>query len=98
LDFDALIRFLKAHGHNCTLLWYTELPRFHGLPTTDADPLDFTVEPHPWLRTGPGLATDGKPKFDLTNLNPEYFDRVRNRVQALAKAGIYVGVYFFTGE
>jgi hypothetical protein len=56
------------------------------------------VEPHPWQRTGPGLATDGKPKFDLTKFNREYFDRARNRVQALAKAGIYVGVYFFTGE
>jgi hypothetical protein len=98
LDFDAFIRFLKAHGHNCTLLWYTELPRFHGLPTTDGDRPDFTVEPHPWPRTGPGLATDGQPKFDLTRFNPEYFDRVRNRVRALAKAGIYVGVYFFTGE
>ena len=98
MDFDAFIRFLKAHGHNCTLLWYTELPRFHGLPTTDADPPDFTVGPHPWLRTGPGLATDGEPKFDLTKFNPEYFDRLRTRVQALGKAGIYVGVYLFTGE
>jgi len=98
LDFDAFIRFLKAHGHNCTLLWYTELPRFHGLPTTDADPPDFTVIPHPWLRTGPGLATDGEPKFDLTKFNPEYFDRLRTRVQALDKAGIYVGIYLFTGE
>jgi hypothetical protein len=98
LDFDAFIRFLKAHGHNFTLLWYTELPRFHGLPTTDSDPPDFTVEPHPWLRMGPGLATDGRPRFDLTKFNPDYFDRVRTRVEALAKAGIYAGVYLFTGE
>ncbi len=98
LDFDAFIRFLKAHGHNCTLLWYTELPRFHGLPTTDADPPNFTVRPHPWLRTGPEFATDGEPKFDLKKFNPEYFDRLRTRVQALEKAGIYVGVYLFTGE
>jgi hypothetical protein len=98
VDFDAFIRFLNSHGHNCTLLWYTELPRFHGLPTTDGDPPDFTVEPHPWLRTSAELATDGQPKFDLTKFNPEYFNRVRNRVQALASAGIYAGVYFFTGE
>jgi hypothetical protein len=98
LDFDAFVRFLKEHHHNCTLLWYTELPRFHGLPTTAVDPPDFTVEPHPWLRTGGGRATDGQPKFDLTKFNPEYFDRVRSRVQALAKAGIYAGVYLFTGE
>src|SRR5216684_2823130 len=35
LNFDAFVSFLKAHGHNFTLLWYTELPKFHGLPTTE---------------------------------------------------------------
>src|ERR1041384_8828705 len=34
LDFDAYVRFLTAHGHNFTLLWYTELPKFHAFPTT----------------------------------------------------------------
>src|SRR2546426_6679858 len=33
LDFDAFVSFLKAHGHNFTLLWCTELPKFRGLPT-----------------------------------------------------------------
>ena len=98
LDFDAFVRFLKAHGHNFTLLWYTELPRFHGLPTTEAAPPDFTVSPFPWMRTGPGLATDGGPKFDLTKFDQAYFDRLRARVQALDRPGIYVGVYLFTGE
>jgi hypothetical protein len=98
LDFDAFVQFLKAHGHNFTLLWYTELPRFRGLPSTEKSPPDFKVGPHPWTRTGPGQATDGGLKFDLTKLDPEYFDRLRTRVKALHGAGIYVGVYLFTGE
>ena len=71
LDFEAFVGFLKAHGHNFTLLWYTELPKFRGLPSTEKSPPDFTVGPHPWMRTGPGNATDGGLKFDLTKFNPE---------------------------
>jgi hypothetical protein len=98
LDFDAFVSFLKAHGHNMTLLWCTELPKFHGLPTTEKSPPDFTVSPFPWLRTGPGMATDGGLKFDLTKFDPAYFDRLRARVRALNNAGIYAGIYLFSGE
>ncbi len=98
IDFDAYVRFLTAHGHNFTLLWYTELPKFSGFPSTVSSPPDLIVSPHPWLRTGPGIATDGGLKFDLTKLDPSYFDRLRERVKALQNAGIYVGVYLFSGE
>jgi hypothetical protein len=50
------------------------------------------------LRTGPGKATDGGLKFDLAKFDPSYFDRLRTRTQALNNAGIYAGVYLFTGE
>jgi hypothetical protein len=98
LDFDAFVNFLKAHGHNFTLLWCTELPKFRNLPSTESSPPDFTVSPFPWMRVGPGLATDGKLKFDLAKFDVAYFDRLRARVQALSNAGIYVGVYLFSGE
>jgi hypothetical protein len=98
LDFNAYVNFLTAHGHNFTLLWTAELPKFCGFPATKSAPPDLTVSPHPWLRTGPGNATDGGLKFDLTKFNQSYFDRLRTRVQALNTAGIYVGVYLFTGE
>jgi uncharacterized repeat protein (TIGR01451 family) len=97
-DFNAFVNFLVAHGHNYTLLWYVEVPKFCGLPTTASSPPDITIGPHPWQRTGPGIATDGQPKFDLTKFNQAYFDRLRSRAQALNDAGIYVGVYTFTGE
>ncbi len=98
LDFNIFVNFLKTHEHNFTLLWYTELPKFSRLPVTPTNPPDFTVSPHPWLRTGPGLATDGGMKFDLSKFDPAYFGRLRTRVEALNQAGIYAGVYFFTGE
>jgi len=97
-DFNAYVHFLTAHGHNFTLLWITEMPKFCGFPATAASPPDLTVSPLPWLRTGPGNATDGGLKFDLTKFNPAFFSRLRMRVQALNRAGIYVGVYLFTGE
>jgi hypothetical protein len=98
LDFKAFVKFLVAHDHNFTLLWVTELPKFGGFPSTASSPPDFVVSPLPWRRTGPGNATDGLPKFDLTKFDQGFFDRLRSRVQALQKAGIYVGVYPFTGE
>jgi hypothetical protein len=61
-------------------------------------PLDFTVSPQPWQRTGPGIASDGREKFDLTKFNQPFFDRLRSRVQQLNTAGIYAGIYLFTGE
>jgi hypothetical protein len=98
LDFDAFVKFLTAHGLNFTLLWTVEMPHFCGLPSTASSPPDFTVSPLPWNRTGPGTATDGGLKFDLAKFNQAFFERLRTRTQALNKAGIYVGVYLFTGE
>ena len=98
LDFDAFVNFLTRHGHNFTLLWTVEMPKFCNLPMTASSPPDFTVSPLPWKRTGPGTATDGGLKFDLTKFDQSFFDRLRTRTQALNDAGIYAGVYLFTGE
>ncbi len=98
LDFNAFVQFLTSHGHNFTLLWRVEQPRFCSLPVSDGPPPEFTVSPQPWRRTGPGNATDGGLKFDLTQFDQAYFDRLRARTLALDKAGIYAGIYLFTGE
>jgi hypothetical protein len=97
-DFEAYVKMLVEHGHNFTVLWQTELPGFRGLPTKDKDSPDFYVTPQPWLRTGPGTASDGKLKFDVTQFNEAYFARLRERVERLHQAGIYAGVYLFSGE
>ena len=52
----------------------------------------------PWPRTGPDNADDGGPKFDLSQFDSAFFDRLRSRVSRLNGAGIWVGVYLFTGE
>jgi fibronectin type 3 domain-containing protein len=98
LDFNAYVQMLVSHGQNFTLLWRTELPTFCNMPTTASNPPDMTVSAQPWLRTGPGTASDGQPKFDLTQFNQTYFDSLRARVQQLGASGVYAGVYLFTGE
>jgi len=55
------------------------------------------VSPLPYRRTGPGRALDGEPKFDLTQFNGEYFDRLRSRVIEAGRRGIYVSIMLFQG-
>lgn len=88
-DYEGYLDFLDRHHHNFFRLWREEQVFF----------LDerFVVTPHPWQRTGPGNAVDGKPKFDLTKFDDSYFARLRSRVQAAGRRGIYVGVMLFEG-
>jgi hypothetical protein len=51
----------------------------------------------PWRRTGPGLAADGLPKFDLSRHNPSYFRRLRARVTEATRKDFYVSVMLFEG-
>ncbi len=53
--------------------------------------------PHPWPRTGPGLARDGKPKFDLERFDAQYLDRLRALVAVAGERGIYLSIMLFEG-
>jgi len=44
----------------------------------------------PFLRTGPGTAADGQPRFDLDRPNPEFFDRLHAFLGLAAELGIIV--------
>lgn len=92
-DYGAYLAFLKEHGHNFIRLWRWEQFKSQAVP---AD-FHLCMTPQPWLRAGPGLASDGKPKFDLSRFDPRYFDRLRDRVLAAGKEGIYVSVMLFDG-
>jgi hypothetical protein len=92
-DFGAYLEFLKAHSHNFIRLWRWE--QFKSQAAGGAFHLCMT--PQPWPRTGPGTATDGKPKFDLSTFDPAYFGRLRERVIAAGTEGIYVAVMLFEG-
>ncbi len=93
LDYNRFLDFLQAHHHNSFRLWRWESPKW-----TDDEPAGVAYNAlHPWLRTGPGLAPDGKPKFDLTQFDPQYFDRMRTRITAAGARGMYVSVMLFEG-
>jgi hypothetical protein len=92
-DFDAYLRFLKAHGHNFIRLWRWE--QFKSQAAGGGFHLCMT--PQPWPRTGSGTAKDGKPKFDLDSFDQAYFERLRDRVIAAGNEGIYVAVMLFDG-
>ena len=97
-DYDRYLEFLRQHHHNFIRLWAWEQARW--APWSDgkgADPTDWFIEPNPYLRTGPGSARDGKPKFDLSKFDPAYFDRLRERVRKAGDQHIYVSIMLFQG-
>jgi hypothetical protein len=79
-DYPAYLDFLGRYQHNFIRLWA-------------GDVLD--RRPSLYVRTGPGKATDGEPRVDLTRLNQDYFDRLRERVVTARDRGIYVGIMLF---
>lgn len=93
-DFDAYLDFLVAHEHNMFRLWTWEQPRSR-FPNPDGLKRNFL--PFPWLRVGPGMGSDGKPKFDLNQWDPAYFARMRARVMAARARGVYVAITLFNG-
>jgi hypothetical protein len=93
LDYGAYLDFLDEHGHNFIRLWRWEQFKSQAA----GGDFHLCMAPQPWARTGPGSAKDGKPKFDLDRFDEAFFDRLRDRVVAAGKRGIYVAVMFFDG-
>ena len=50
----------------------------------------------PWLRKGPGFATDGYPKFDLDRWNPEYFERLHGFLTAAQERDVIIELTLFS--
>ncbi len=94
-DFDAFLDFLGKHGHNFVRLWRFELAHWTGW-NEKLPPLRFAAQ-HPWKRTGPGAALDELPKFDFAQWDDVHFQRLRARVQAAQRRGIYVSIMLFEG-
>ena len=49
----------------------------------------------PWLRTGPGEALDGRPKFDLTKFDERFWKRANEYFEDSKSHGIYVLLQMF---
>ena len=81
-DYSGYIRFLERQNLNFFRLWCQE---------------EALWLPLPYRRTGPGLALDGLPKFDVSEMDPVFFDRLAARVQKAEEHGIYVAVMLFQG-
>jgi hypothetical protein len=96
-DFEAYLSWLTEHGHNFIRLWTWELLTWDTSANHEPSPQTLRVWPHPWKRTGPGQAVDGRPKFNLEQFDEEYFTRLRARVQAAQQRGVYVAVMLFEG-
>lgn len=94
-DFDAYLDFLNRNGHNFVRLWRYELSEWEGW-TAKEPPLHYTAQ-HPWKRTGPGMAHDGLPRFNFEQWDEDYFKRLRSRVEAAGRRGIYVSIMLFEG-
>jgi len=92
MDFKAYLAFLERHHHNCFRLWAWETAMNPG-----ARQGTIYYDPQQYQRTGPGMALDGKPRFDVTRFNQAYFDRLRSRVKAARDHGMYVVVMLFNG-
>ncbi len=90
-DYKGYLNFLNNHNHNFIRLWAWRAPK-----NREKTELVYNV-PQPWLRTGPGMALDSKPKFDLSRFNQLYFDRLRSRVVAARDKEIYVSIMLFEG-
>ena len=86
-DFCLYLDLLDGLGHNFARLWAWDM-----LCTWKEQD---RVSPFPWLRTGPGVAVDGRPRFDLTRFDEAYFSRLSERVALAARRGIYLSVMLF---
>ena len=89
--WSTYLAALASYGVNSVRLWLLETTR--DWPSDNTQRFEMT----PWLRTGPGTAADGGLKFDLTQFNPDYFGRLRERVIELGNNGIYASIMLFNG-
>jgi hypothetical protein len=92
-DYTAYLDLLRSNNQNFFRLYKYESPRWNLEKPDD----NYWYEPMPYQRTGPGNSLDGKPRFDLTIFNEEYFYRMRERVKQAGDRGIYVAVMLFNG-
>src|SRR5262245_46450963 len=95
-DWDDYLARLGRYHHNFVRFWMWEQPK--GV-TTWPDPAESlaTITPAVYVRTGPGQAADGGPKFDLTKVDPEHLARLRERVAEMGRRGVYASIMLFDG-
>ncbi len=99
-NFSTYLDKLQSNNHNFIRLRTAESPQADValMPApgfTGTGPWYQRTTPLPYTRTGPGIAADGSPKFNLAQFDQTYFDRLRARVVAARDRGIYVSIMLF---
>ncbi len=89
-DYNAFLDWMVAHGYNFLRGWIQEQASYDNFNVERV-----YIDPLPFVRSGPGVALDGEPKFDLDNFNQAFFDRIRSRVIAAGERGIYASIMLF---
>ncbi|NCO95778.1 MAG: hypothetical protein COZ06_02255 [Armatimonadetes bacterium CG_4_10_14_3_um_filter_66_18] len=93
-DYRAMFDTLRANGLNFARVWV-----FWGNETgfeSQRPPQNYhRANVVPYLRTGPGVATDGQPKYDLTRFNPAFFARLRAVCAAARERGLFLQLTLF---
>lgn len=92
-DHEGFLGALASRDLNLIRGWVWDLPWSRQGPNGGP----FRFRPQAWRRTGPGSATDGQPRFDLTAWDETYFERIRARTARAAELGIYVAIMLFQG-
>jgi hypothetical protein len=97
-DWNWYLDYAVAHDFNYLRNWilWSSSPTFWNM-AKDSSPASAQrrTHPMPFLRTGPGLALDGRPKFDLDRWDEAFWSRLRRRVGEAQQRGIYVSVMLF---
>jgi len=87
-DYRTMFDTLRSEGLNYARVWV-----YWGNETGFED--EHFVPVVPYLRTGPGLGNDGRPRFDLTRFDPAFFKRLRDVCAAAKARGIFLQLTLF---
>lgn len=91
VEYVKFLDYMRYNNQNFIRLWTTAQVWYHP------DRKRVYRTPTIYRRTGPGIATDGQPRFDLTKYNPDYTNKLRSLIEAAQDRGIYVSVMLFDG-
>jgi len=85
VDFNYKAQFvaLQDNGLNFARVWL-----WWG--AEQFPPPDDKLHIEPFLRPGPGKANDGRPKYDLSQFNPAFFERLRHLCLAARQRGLFL--------
>jgi hypothetical protein len=93
-DYNAYLIWMMANHYNFFRMWTSDTTgpyQSGGISLGNGS----VIGPFKYPRTGPGNGADGLLKYDVSQFNQPYFDRLRSRCISALSCGIYVSVMLF---